>query len=515
VVNPLDRESSFYWWTNIAVPEAEGVRVLAPARYALYIDPTDYAGHRFGWAALPRLPSLSGADGTYSLNSKFSNEFFFQCEESTMPWETALDGAGRGFFECSTHPLSYRKIFCWGSHRGGRHWQEFLAEPGVVYLEIQGGVAPSQLHGASLGAGSSTSWTQAFGALDVGGEAAGIVHGEDWAAAVGACDAAICKLADPQRLAAIHRRFESTDDAEVAEILALGSGWGALEKARYAAASRDSLPRNAVPAGLAFPDSTIGSEQRPWLELLETGRLPRAPAEVAPGAFVTSPEWRRLLEKSLDMPGGAHWRSLYHVGVMRLEALDESGAEIAWNASIAERSSAWAMRNLAILAARRGDKTKALDLFGKAWGIELIASRSSKRPLCGALAAENLAALIESGKMQDAIDFVGTLPAIIANCDRIRLLRAKGLLALGKLDEAEAALDHDFAVIREGQNDLTDLWFEIKARRLSEERLVEVDEPIRAEAKRLVPPERLDFRMEGPTDTGLVSSERPSPLPFG
>jgi hypothetical protein len=497
VVNPLDRESPLYWWTNIAVPEAEGVRVLAPASHALYIDPTDYSGHRFGWSLLPRLPSVGGADATYPLNSSFANEFFFQCEEAAMPWEAAIDREGRGFFECSTHPLSYRKLFCWGSHGGGRHWQEFLSEPGIAYLEIQGGLAPSQLHGATIAAGSAISWTQCFGALELGAQRAERAHGDDWPDAIAACEDAILGLMGPRDLAAVHRGNAVAFEMPVADILHSGSGWGALEAARLGTEAAESGSPSRLPRGLSFPDSTLGPEQEPWLSLLYAHRLSEPSPDELPGAFMTSPEWSRLLERSLDLPHGAHWYALYQAGGAHLEAFDEAGAEDAWARSIAEKPSAWSMRNLAVLASRRGKAQSALELWRAAWRMEVEAAKRGRREPCRALAEELLAALLDSRSAVEALSLVASLPQEIREADRVRILTARAELALGHLDEVEKTLAHEFATIREGENDLTDLWFELEAHKLATARGLAVDDEFRAEARKRQPPSRIDFRMCG------------------
>ncbi|MBL8967734.1 MAG: DUF5107 domain-containing protein [Spirochaetaceae bacterium] len=521
VVNPRDRDSPLYWWTNIAVPEAADVRVLAPAKEALYLDTSCKEGHRFGLAALPRLPSLGGGDATYALESTFANEFFFQCEAEAAPWEAAVDSGGKGFFERSTRPLSYRKLFCWGSHAGGRHWQEFLAEPGVAYLEIQAGLAPTQFHGARIAARSSVSWTEAFGALELGPGRAAAAHGADWAAAVAACEAAMADTAGagPKALAEAHARFAPAFDAPVAEILLAGTGWGALETARYAAASSGGakapaappdpegmraplvpgIPAKAAPpAGLHFPASTLGPEQEPWLRLLSEGRLPEAEPGAGPGAFMVSSEWRALLERSLVPSGGAHWRSLYLAGVARLEALDEAGAEKAFRASLAARPNAWAKRDLAVIAARRGDAAPALESRREAWRLEAAEAAAAGREPCRAFAEELLEALLAAGLPEEAIVVLDSLPPALAERDRPRLHRVRAALALDRLEEAERLLDHDFATIREGETALTDAWFEIKARRLAAESGRTLDAALRAEAaKRFPPPGRIDFRMIG------------------
>jgi hypothetical protein len=77
VVNPNHQPVSMYWWTNVAVNEKPGVRILAPANQAIFHS-VEKEGPSFGLTELPYLPSLNGKDGTYSLNSHFANEFFFQ-----------------------------------------------------------------------------------------------------------------------------------------------------------------------------------------------------------------------------------------------------------------------------------------------------------------------------------------------------------------------------------------------------------------------------------------------------
>jgi hypothetical protein len=50
VVNPTAAEVGMYWWTDIAVPDRPGLRVLAPAAHATYGDYGD----------LPACPRAAG-----------------------------------------------------------------------------------------------------------------------------------------------------------------------------------------------------------------------------------------------------------------------------------------------------------------------------------------------------------------------------------------------------------------------------------------------------------------------
>lgn len=80
----------------------------------------------------------------------------------------------------------------------------------------------------------------------------------------------------------------------------------------------------------------------------------------------------------------------------------------------------------------------------------------------------------------------------------LRILEARALLELGRLEEAAAFLDEEVDVpdIREGEVTLSDLWFALHERRLAAEEGVAVDDALRERVRReFPPPRRIDFRM--------------------
>lgn len=481
VLNPNPGDTPMYWWTNIAVNEAPGVRVLAPASQAIYVD-FEKGGHAFGCTDLPGLPSLQGADGTYALNSTFANEFFFQCDGTDLPWEAALDLQGQGFIEASTGFLRYRKLFCWGSHAGGRHWQEFLSQPGEAYLEIQAGLAPTQVHGLVMPANTAWDWTQVFGFIEADPAR---VHSPDWPTAWKTVDAALKAKISPAQIFALEQAARSRADLPASEILQYGSGWGALELRRRAVHPGD-VP---IPASFVFPDHTLGPQQDRWLALLEHGTLPEQDPARPPGEWMVQPEWQALLENSLR-ENNPNWFALLHLGVMRLEAFDEAGAASAWEESIRLKPSLWAYRNLAILRLRQKDESAALEYYRQAWQLAVASST-----LPGALAVEYLQLLVATRQYALGMEVYALLPAQARDADRVQILRGQIAMQLGNLDAVEQVLQRNYAVVREGEITLTDLWFELHARRLS----VQTGEPltqalrlkVRAELK---PPTRIDFR---------------------
>jgi tetratricopeptide (TPR) repeat protein len=456
---------------------------LAPAAQAIYID-FNAKGPVFGCTQLPGLPSLNGADGTYALNSTFANEFFFQCDSAEMPWEAALDSQGTGFVEASTSRLKYRKLFCWGSHPGGRHWQEFLAQPGEAYLEIQAGLAPTQMHGLPMPANASWDWTQVFGYLEAD---AARVHGKDWDAACQAVDVAFqarLPQADLYRLEAVYRSRADLASGELPAqgILQSGSGWGALEL-RCRAQTPGTAP---IPAAFAFPESTLGSEQAKWLALLEDGVLPDQEPTALPGEWMIQPDWEQRLATSHDR----NWYALLHLGVMRLEQFDEAGAAAAWQESLRQKPSAWAYRNLAVLSLRCKEDTQARQYYAKAWEL---AAQSGSPP--AALAVEYLQMLAETHQWERGMEVYHSLPPQIQEADRVQILLGQFAMALNDLMTVERVLQREYAVVREGENTLTDLWFELQARRESARSGRPLDETLGKEVQAIYPPPaRIDFR---------------------
>ncbi len=488
VINPNPTETAMYWWTNVAVNEAPDVRVLAPAAQAIYID-VDKEGYAFGCADLPGLPSLHGADGTYALNSTFANEFFFQCENIDIPWEAALDAQGQGFIEASTGFLKYRKLFCWGSHTGGRHWQEFLSQPGEAYLEIQAGLAPTQVHGMVMPAQAAWDWTQVFGYIEA--DPAG-VHSPTWQAAWQTVDAALKAKISPEQLAAVEQECRARADLPPIELLQHGSGWGALEVHRRTGQARLARQVGEAPVSPAFvfPYETLGEEQQKWLALLEQGRLPEQDPAQIPGEWMVQPEWQALLEASLQDEANRSWFALLHLGVMRLESFDGAGAVAAWEESIRCKPSVWAYRNLAVLRLRQKDEAAALEDYRLAWDLAVASGA-----LPGALAAEYLGVLVATRQYALGQQVVNSLPPQARDADRVQILRGQIAMQLGDLEAVEQVLQREYAVVREGESLLSDLWFELQVRRISAQNGEPLSEALRQKVrKERQPPARIDFR---------------------
>jgi len=485
LVNPNAHELPMYWWTNMAVPEAPGVRTICPAETSLHTT----NGTQVSQMNLPRLtpetPGVGknfpaeGVEMTYGSKLPSSREFFFQIPETQRRWIAALDKDGTGFVHASTPRLRGRKVFYWGMNPGGRRWQEFLSAPGRAYLEIQAGLSRSQIECLPMPAQTEWAWTEAFGYLQADAQK---VHSENWSEVWRAADTALNVALPQEHIDALDREFARTGTVRGNEMILRGSGWGALERKRLELQKQP----DRIPQELYFDES--GEDQAPWLTLLERGYLPARDPQRDPGQAMVQPEWKALLEKSVQTePLGDHWLAWYHLGIMRLEAGDNDGARRAWEKSLHHQRSGWTLRNLAVLAARTNNDHESTELLKQAWECG---------PQIAALAVEYGAALVKEERFDELRRFASELPESIRSHERLRIFSARAALHAGAFEEVEQLFAHDFATVREGEVTLTDIWFALQEKKLAASEKVPVDEALKKRVRlEFPPPPNIDFRM--------------------
>jgi tetratricopeptide (TPR) repeat protein len=489
IINDETAEKPMYWWTNIALPERDNVRVFSCTDEVMFLRPESIGNNVdpvriFGHAKLPVLPTLPGLDSTYPQNSNYSNEFFFQNPASEQsPWSAASYGDGTLFYERSTQPLRFRKMFCWGSHRGGRKWCEYLSVSGKKsrYIELQAGLTPTQLNGISIGPGERWSYLQAFGQtrLNNPDEA----YHEEWNRSKESVAQAVERALSADYVQEAYKRFESYADLVPSEILSTGAGWGSLERRR-----REKIGAFLPTEGMTFPDSSMGNEQLPWLSLLETGALPKLNPDDIPPSWMIDENWRELLERSVEK-NGDNYLSALHLGVMLYENYEfEKGIKVL-EKYLNLRESPWTLRNLAFAAWRKGESDKAVELMKRS--AELENNRIDK-----AFSEEYLDMLLQSQKYKEAWAYIEKVPERIRNSDRILMQAGAAAVETDNLDFVESMLDREFSSVREGDDILVDMWFKFKTKKTAKERGVPESQELYKEVRsQMTPPENIDFRM--------------------
>lgn len=469
IINPHDEEMPMYWWSNIAVPQSPDRRVLAHADRAVTNAP--------GGFAMVELPVVEDIDVSYPTNVPYSREYFFRIDDGRRPWAATFDKNGAGLIHTSTPRLKGRKMFVWGTSRGGERWQEYLLGRDRAYVEIQGGLARTQLESLPMPAKTEWTWTEAYGLMQLD---AADAHGKSWAEASGIVDRALDEMLPAEKLNKLDTELAEIAIKAPAEQIYDGEGWGSLEVVRN--------PSSALPE-LPFDENNVADEQKPWLTLLREGYLPEGNPEDGVGHFMVQPEWQAMLEKSVESGDSNHWLGWYHVGVMRMENSDPEGARAAWERSIEHKPTSWAYRNLSVLESRNANTDEACNFMRQAWKV-------GPREISLALEYANM---LESNKRWEELrDLLAGLSPEMSRHERIMIVAAKLALHFNELDKVEEILTHDFASIREGEVILTDLWFSMQAMSISKRENIPVDDELMARVRReLTPPQRLDQRMAG------------------
>ena len=468
IVNDASSAVPMYWWTNIAVPEKEGTRVFSGTDQVIFIRPASgsrpKAPRRFGRGRLPNLPSLPGRDASYPLSFNYSSEYFFQTPESTdHPWEAVSQPEGSLFYERSTALLRYRKMFCWGSLPGGRHWCDYLAEEGQgAYIEVQGGLAPTQVHGIIMPAESEWNFTQFFGITDIEpAEAQG-----EWQEAGKRIFAKVDAVLPGEEIERMHGKYAALERCGPSRIIHCGTGWGALERRRR----ERSGENRPVPDGMVFPDSALGKNQQIWIELLEKGTV-RGPDSMHDVSWMSDEAWIPHLEEAARKDAENPWPSLY-LGTVLMEAGKSGEALECWRQAADRGPLTLTWRNMARALKAEGKADEAVEAMRRAASVE-----GPQPSRC--ISEELMNLLLSCERHEEAWDYYTGLPEDLRNHESLVSAAAAAALELRKYDFIEGALNREFAMIREGDRRLVDLWFAYQ-----KQKGTNVD-----------PPKNIDFRM--------------------
>ena len=486
IENTAPTETEMYWWTNMAVPQTDRTRILVPADEAFV---SFYNADHYVLDSTP-IPQAFGRDVSYPAELNRSMDFFYKLPDGAQKWIACADEAGRGLLHFSQSLLRGRKLFLWGQGNGGRHWGEFLAgaapHSGEGYLEIQAGLARTQLEHFPMPAGSTLAWTECFAALD-GSPAA--LHGT-WEEARAEVERVLASCTGGASADAyLSGRFPDLTGLRAKKRLYDGSGWGALE-------NRVRKRLGLSPVSRLFPDwETADTEETAYWHALLDGTVPKEAPLAAPVSYVTDLPcdrgfWADCLKTAVRRePENASLRNRY--GVTLYASGRNAEAEDCWRTA-AKLGSPYAWRNLAAYHGNVcGQKEAACREITTA--LELL-------PESLPLARDYAATLCGTGNAADANAYLERLerfPDAIRRDGRMQLCRVRALLTLGKTEEAAALLTPDFTVpdIREGELSMSALWFEIGARRVAAETGLSLAEAA-AIAKAQYPlPYTLDLRM--------------------
>lgn len=460
IVNPNSHLIPMYWWSNIAVTEFGGDRVIVPADTTFANCYVNDAEHSL--TKLP-MPFAEGYDCSYPANYPIVKDHFFNIPDSARKYEATVRPDGYGLIHTSTSRLQGRKLFAWGQNQGGLHWQQFLSAPGTPgYIEIQAGLAKTQMECLPMPPNTAWEWLEAYGPVQC-----------DPAAAFGQWDEAKNEVYTQLEQLLPEMEFERffTETASLSrqpadEVIYRGSGWGALE----------NLRRNS-PMTSHLDFGTAGAEQAAWRSLLETGNMPQE----IPISWMITDSWFQLLKESVARHSD-NWVLWYHLAINEYYRRDYERALTAIKRSLELQENAWGIHVHANILRSSGDLDGAAREMGKA--LKLFPDES--------LARETLKTMIEAKTVDLALSTLEELSDKIRQIPMIRFLEASILVQAGNWRKADAILSANGGLtvpdIREGESSLSDLYVAI---RLAE--AVEAGKPL--DHRQIQIPYIFDFRM--------------------
>ena len=442
IVNRKDVPVPFYWWTNAAVPEVHGLRIFSGSAEIIYIQPSSLASGAvakcMAHGTLPFLPDIrEGADFSYPESfSDYSNEYFFQNNASLdETWEAASYPDGWVYFDRSSERLQYRKMFCWGGLRGGRHWRDYLSLPGKGdYVELQAGLARTQMHGFDMPPETEWDFVQFFGGLKAD---AGIGDG-DWDVCrdriYDQIENAVPSSLVAERLSEYRKYRANSPEC----FLHLGSGYGALEEKREP---------GITPEGFSFPYSSISEEEEPWFLLLEEGRM--NDAEI-PLSCMVDERWQPLLEAAAAKKSS---NALNLLGILLLENEETGKAEEAFRKALDIKESAFTLRNLAQVCIRKDDIPAAIAYMSRCCAISVMRE----------YAEEYIALLVSEGMHDEAWPYYDSFPDELKDNERVWQETLPAALSLKKIDFLDKVYSKEPTTVREGNRVYSDGYFEYQA----------------------------------------------------
>lgn len=472
IENRTGREIWMYWWSNIAVPAYEKTRVIVPANETFI----NYFGNDHYVLDYSKHPDALNTDVSYPENIKRSLDFFYNIPDTDSKWIAAVDKYGYGLLQCSTDELKGRKLFVWGEGQGGKNWNNYLSDGNNDgYIEIQAGLARTQLEHIPMPDGQTWTWVEAYGAVDGGEDTHKI-----WENAISAIESQI-SINFPDGIEFSLAPAKNTN-AKADEMFVLGNGWAALEGYRR---EKENLPK--LSENIKIPIESLTCVQKEWIHLAENGFLAEKDTDIEPAGYVVDEFWHRILKKSLETKENSNWYALMHLGVMEYAIGNIENALKLFLESIELKPNAWCYRNAAMIYRNEyNDIDNAYVYMKKA--LEL-------NKACRGILVDTATTYLMAEKYQEWLEAYEQIGDMQGD-GRLKLYCVKALMALERYDEASDILNYNLVMpdIKEGDTAISDVWFDLYAKILSEQTGITDEGELRRLTEEKYPLKNLDFR---------------------
>lgn len=440
ITNPNSYVVPMYWWSNVAVEEKTGDRVVVPADMS-YTAPN-------GYVEKINIPVFNGIDVTYPENNVIANDFFWTTYKDKRKYIYQADKDGYGLFQTSTSRLKGRKLFVWGNSQGGKKWQNFLTgdDKSGRYNEIQSGLANTQHECLPMPPHTVWEWLECYGSMQTDSAK---IH-NTWESARAETEAVLESIITEADVEKLLDDTRSMAKSPAKELVYQGEGWAALELMRRQLYGSD-LMCNHLDFG------KIGVEQQDWANLLKNGTIGEHSPEDVPLSYMRQAEWTALLENAVENKDKDNWYAYYLLGTTAIADGEYKKGNAYLERSVELQENVWSYYALAVSFEKCGDTAKSAQYMIKAHSMrkgDISLAKDVYRSLNGAKMYDSVIELFESDTDN------------VRENERCLLYYANALARTGKIEESENILykDGKYLVvpdIRECELTITDLWIYI------------------------------------------------------
>ena len=429
IVNEGTDVVPMYWWSNMAVPEYEGGRVIVPAERAFtYAD---------GKVFKVDVPLVDGVDITDYQKIPRSVDYFFDVPQEMPKYIANVNSDGYGLLQRSTRRLRGRKLFSWGNGTASNHWQEFLTEKAGRYIEIQAGLAKTQYGCLPMAPHTAWEWLEQYGAVRVSESAMRGGHKEREREVTALFEDSGCQLQMEQRQDDTSKMARSR-----AEIITPGSGYGAL------------VPRGKWTLHLEFCLESDSLQN--WNTFFETGRLHCPDQTKAPDEFLIDGENLPFLLDTLREKNRENWYAHYQAGVGLIATGECERACRALSDSWRLEQTPWTCHALACAFLTLDDKENCGEWIER--GLKM-------RPDDIGYLKEGFKLLGFAGRPERLCRIYEGLSGKFREIGKLKFYYAQALHNLGRNEEAYRLLTENGGItiddVREGEDALSSLWVEV------------------------------------------------------
>lgn len=438
IFNQTDEMVPMYWWSNMAVPEYEGGRIIVPAKEAFT--------NREDGVYKVDIPMVNGNDISKYKEIPNQVDYFFHIPKESPKYIANINKNGYGLLHLSTSRLVSRKLFSWGKNEASDNWQDFLTEHAGRYVEIQGGLGKTQYGCIPMAPHTAWEWVELYGAVQTSKDASSASY-EQALREMNQIVEQQLQILQPETILSSTKLLAK----QPAQLIQTGNGYGALENAL-----RSYRGESQLSSHLDF--GTLSSQYKEWMDFLETGHFPEKDPLEVPYDFMANDTFYKKLKETIQTINHQNWYAFYQLGLYYFQNNNIDASTECFIESMTLEPNPWAYHGLSVIYLKNQKNHGAIEFILK--GYEMRKDDLS-------YLKETLKILLLAKGYEEIKKLYHTLPKDFAEESRVLF---DYLIALARTGQEKEVLDylneHHLVLedLRECETSLGSLWEEVYER---------------------------------------------------